>query len=125
MKFKKIQRFVTLSSFLVLTTFIVCVSVYAISAHCPKGKVKKNALTMKASMNNYGVDDGQYVLHARVNPPGVTARRNYTTQNLSLSVSAVGSKSIGGYASAYVDGTDPSTDKFYSRYHDRSHSPEK
>lgn len=79
---------------------------------------------MEATMNNKHVDDGQYVLHASVNPPGITARNNYTTAELSLSVSASGSKSIKGNASAYVDGTDPSTDKFYSRYHSRTHDPE-
>ena len=121
----KLKRLVTLSSFLLLASLIVCVTVYAINAHCPKGKVKKNALTMKATMNNYNVDDGQYVLHARVNPPGITDRESYKKQNLSLAVHAVGSKSIGGYASAYVDGTDPNTEQFYSRYHDRYHAPEK
>lgn len=116
-----LKRLVTLSSFLVLTTFIVCVTVYAIDAHCPKGKVTGGSLKMRATMNNHGVDNGQYVLHARVNAPGVTARRNYKKESLSLGVDATGSKSIGGYASAYVDGTDPTTDKFYSRYHDRSY----
>lgn len=119
----KLKTLVTLSSFLLLASLIVCVSVYAINAHCPKGKVKNDTLTMEATMNNKNVDDGQYVLHASVNPPGATLRRSYTTQDLSLGVTASGSKSIKGNASAYVDGTDPSTEKFYSRYHSQTHHP--
>ncbi len=100
----KSKRLVMLSSLLVLTTFIICVSVYAYNAYCSKS-VSNNKLEIKSSMNNTGLDNGYYSVHARVGPPpGTTLKNPYGNQDISLSLKASGSISQYGYGSAYVDG---------------------
>lgn len=118
MKFNTPVMLIGLSIFLVLT-LIVCVSVYAFNASAYKN-VSKGMLFITGSMNNHGLDNGYFSVHARIAPPGTTVSRSYGPQNYNHAVTAIGSASLGGYASAYVDGYD-SNQTFHSRYDSETH----
>ena len=111
----RLKRLVTLSSFLLLTTFIVCVSVYAYNAYCTPPVVTNGHLIMTSSMSNQNLNNGAYLLHARITGSGVTVAKAYTTQQYSLALTTGGSASNGGYAHAYVEGLD-SSGTFHSRF---------
>ena len=116
----KLKKLVMLSSFLVLTILFVCVSVYAYNAFSYKNVSKSGWLSITALSNNYFLDDGYINASDRVYRPGISLKTMYTTNDVSWRVTASGSASQGGYASAYVDGLD-SGGLFQSAYSSATH----
>ena len=103
----KLKLLVMMSSIVLLAFFIVCVSTYAYNAYCSMAyNHLTGVLKMNAAMNNHGLVNGNYVIHVKVTAPGTTRASSYGTQQLSRSLTATGSGSNGGYASAFVNGYD-------------------
>ena len=71
------------SSFLVLATLIVCVSVYAYNAYCTANVDKCKAT---ASVNNYALFDGSYSLYARVDSESDSDHDDFADDRVSTSV---------------------------------------
>ena len=102
----QLKPFVILSSFLLLTILVVCVSVYAFNAHCT---ASRDGCSATASANGWGLFNGYYNLYARVG--GDTDHKSggfANGQNFSDTASASASECQEGEgsASASVTGTD-------------------
>ena len=105
MKFKTL---VMLSSFLVLTTLIVCVSVYAYNAHA-----YANSSSGGAGCNAWGLINGTYSVMVKIDGEIPEPRHEHhkhgeygNGNNLSKGVSASHNNQE-VYAEAYVSGMDP------------------
>ena len=108
----RLKALVMFSSFLVLTTLIVCVSVYAYNAYCT---ADIDACSASASANNYGLVDGGYDVYAEVgdnenNDGGAFADGELIST--SVSASEADCEEGDGFAVATIHGTD-FEDRFY------------
>ena len=102
----KLKALVMLGSFLVLTTLIVCVSVYSYNAYCSASLL---GCSTSASGNGWGLFNGYYTLSARVGNNSTTKTGGFANgQNFSdtASASAPDCQEGDGSASASVTGTD-------------------
>ena len=109
----KLKALVILSSFFVLITLIICVSVYAYNAYAFK-IVDENTetVTMRAAVNGWGIlglDDGVYSMSAKV---GFAENRvddiRYADGNdVSEWLEQSGSSNKKGQSHAYITGWDP------------------
>lgn len=115
----RLKTLVMLSSFLVLGSFIVCVSVYAYNAYATKN-VNLGSVALSGNSNNSNLDDGYMTAYARVGTDSHLKNEFYDGEDISLSVLKSGSVSLSGYASGYVYGYD-SNGSFQSKFDDRVH----
>ena len=109
----KFKPFVMVSSFLVLVTLIVCVSVYAYNAYAGKSiNAADEKVKMWGAVNGWGLlglDDGIWTISANVGTARVhTGDVRYKDGN---SVSEwrfiIGSWNKSGNSAAYINGWDP------------------
>ena len=102
----KLKSLVMLGSFLVLTTLIVCVSVYAYNAHA-----YASASGGGAGVNGWGLVNGTYSVLVRIDgelkePNDHKHGPYHNGNNLSEGVSASNDNNESVYAEAYISGMD-------------------
>lgn len=101
--FKKLVMF---SSIVLLASLIICVGAYAYNAYCSGRYVQSsNTYEISGAMNNYGLTNGMYVVHAMV-AQAITRANSYTSVQFYRSATSKGSASNGATAHAYVHGYD-------------------
>ena len=110
----KLKPLVLLSSFLVLTILIVCVSVYAYNAYCT---ASLSACRATGSVNNSGLFNGSYTVSARVDGHQNGTHGNFADEAVSRSavVDRPDGSCSSGSAYASVSGVDAQ-----GRHHHRS-----
>lgn len=113
----KLKALVMLSGFLVLTTLIVCVSVYAYNAYAYASSSGGGA-----GCNGWGLINGTYSVMVKIDGsiPQPTANHHKhgpygNGNNLSKGVSAGNPNDESVYAEGYISGTDPQAGEFRSK----------
>lgn len=101
----KTKSLVMLGSFLAITILIVGVTAYAYNAYCV-ASTNSQTVTMSASVNNWGLDNGYYLLKARVGADQIQESDPYGDNEISRSLSRTGNVNLSGFAKAHVTGWD-------------------